>query len=388
MWNSNLPETIKSKQNVRYVSEYHGYLWFFTLNNPETNDINWDSHKIKWAVWQLERGSEGTLHLQGTFKTSLPMKFGAVKFLLGPRFHLELCRNETAAIRYCTKTESRVEGPFRFGSVPEPNEDGPSPQILTSVQEIDLINNLINQDLGFCEIYEQIPDIAKKHMLYLERKLKEVKQVERELGFLKVFYFYGPGFTGKTSLALLYCQINNWSYYYKQPGEWWPGYNGQDAIIFDEMTAKEANIQFLNSLINRQISDLPIKGGFVKFRSKILFLISNFTFDQLFSKYNLTYRETLDRRIEIEGCFDRNVNDIELICSEYDITEVPKALQSCHTMRYTTKDLHQGKLIDITSVLFKEKNNEPLALPAPKVQETKNEEPKVPRKRGRPKKNK
>ena len=41
--------------------------YVFTINNPEAplDTAAWEAAGVRHAVWQLERGAEGTPHLQG-----------------------------------------------------------------------------------------------------------------------------------------------------------------------------------------------------------------------------------------------------------------------------------------------------------------------------------
>ena len=39
--------------------------WIFTINNPSSNEIPRTWPGVRYCVWQLETGAEGTNHLQG-----------------------------------------------------------------------------------------------------------------------------------------------------------------------------------------------------------------------------------------------------------------------------------------------------------------------------------
>lgn len=85
--------------------------WSVTINNPTEED------KAQWASlaglpWvrevsgQLEKGQEGTLHIQGMLKTQ-SVRFSQVKKAL-PRAHIEAARSQAALAKYVTKQETRV----------------------------------------------------------------------------------------------------------------------------------------------------------------------------------------------------------------------------------------------------------------------------------------
>lgn len=86
-------------------------VWSITINNPTEEDKQtWSSatthHFVKEAKGQLEKGENGTLHIQGYLRTD-PVRFSQVKKLF-PRAHIEVARNAPALSRYCEKEETRV----------------------------------------------------------------------------------------------------------------------------------------------------------------------------------------------------------------------------------------------------------------------------------------
>jgi len=96
-----------------------------TLNNP-TDDDNTAEYlerihlamKAKYTVGQLEKGAEGTPHIQFFMNFSNPVRQAAYK-RQDKRLHLErVARTPNTAADYCMKEDTRVEGPFEFGIRP------------------------------------------------------------------------------------------------------------------------------------------------------------------------------------------------------------------------------------------------------------------------------
>jgi len=89
-----------------------GSCWSITINNPSEEDkTQWANAKalhlwVTDVIGQLEKGAEGTTHIQGMLKTK-HVRFSQVKRAF-PRAHIELAKNETALARYVTKQESRI----------------------------------------------------------------------------------------------------------------------------------------------------------------------------------------------------------------------------------------------------------------------------------------
>lgn len=85
--------------------------WSVTINNPTGDDeTNWNNLRtyawVREVTGQMEKGSEGTLHIQGMVKTQ-SVRFAQMKKVL-PRAHIEAAKNPAALAKYVTKPETRV----------------------------------------------------------------------------------------------------------------------------------------------------------------------------------------------------------------------------------------------------------------------------------------
>lgn len=94
--------------------------WCFTLNNPEDVDDlerRLRDDVVRYAIWQRERGDNGTEHLQGYLELKKPMRIAAVKRLMGTdRVHLEQRRGTREQARdYCRKDESSLGDRVELG---------------------------------------------------------------------------------------------------------------------------------------------------------------------------------------------------------------------------------------------------------------------------------
>lgn len=93
----------------------------FTENNPADiqQPFAYDEKKMVWLVYQLEQGEQAKVfHWQGAVYFRHAVSFATMKRLL-PRGHIESAKGTPEEVRkYCTKNETRVRGPFEFGSMP------------------------------------------------------------------------------------------------------------------------------------------------------------------------------------------------------------------------------------------------------------------------------
>lgn len=92
------------------------FYWCFTINNP-TAELTFDG-RVSYAVWQKERGENGTEHLQGYLELVKKGRLSAVKALGGEmiRAHLERRRGTQQQARdYAMKEDTRIDGPWEHG---------------------------------------------------------------------------------------------------------------------------------------------------------------------------------------------------------------------------------------------------------------------------------
>lgn len=85
--------------------------WFFTLNNYTETDIKtlktwFDSRSKLQYIFQQEKGSNGTRHLQGTFKCQSGILFSTLKKQF-PNVHFEKTKSWADSVKYCSKDDTR-----------------------------------------------------------------------------------------------------------------------------------------------------------------------------------------------------------------------------------------------------------------------------------------
>lgn len=95
--------------------------WTFTIFNILWDIKNLQDERIKCAVVQKEKCPDsGREHFQGYLQLLAPSRLNAVKKILNEdTAHLEVRKGTPQqAWDYCTKEESRVDGPWTFGDRP------------------------------------------------------------------------------------------------------------------------------------------------------------------------------------------------------------------------------------------------------------------------------
>lgn len=97
--------------NVLVDASKKSCCWSITINNPTADDFQqWNmlsgNRWVREVIGQVEKGENGTPHIQGMLKT-LSVRFSQVKGAL-PRAHIEPAKNPTALARYVAKEDTRV----------------------------------------------------------------------------------------------------------------------------------------------------------------------------------------------------------------------------------------------------------------------------------------
>jgi len=98
--------------------------WLGTLNNP-SSDVTTEewlkalftNAKAKYVCGQLEKGEEGTPHIQYFINFDNSQRLSYLKKLC-PRSHFEEVKINNGAHDYCMKEDTRLEGPYEFGEKP------------------------------------------------------------------------------------------------------------------------------------------------------------------------------------------------------------------------------------------------------------------------------
>ncbi|AFQ90124.1 replication protein [Mesta yellow vein mosaic alphasatellite] len=192
--------------------------WCFTLNfTGEMPELSFDNKGVEYAIWQHEKVSHD--HLQGFFQfKGRRSLLQAKKVFDGYHPHLEVMRAPSAEIArdYCSKDESRVSGPWVFGTfVPM----GSNKRKLTEL--LDNSDNEIEEPQKYRRAMAMKMTKAS-HQWALENPFPfELKEWQERLSVdlnsilddRAIFWVYGPtGGEGKSQFAKYLGLNKNWLY--------------------------------------------------------------------------------------------------------------------------------------------------------------------------------
>ena len=260
-----------------------GFCW--TINNPNGADhaeVALLADAARYLVVGNERGSTGTLHLQGYVYFDTKTTELRVRSLL-KRAHVEHQRGtHDQAIDYCKK-----DGDFReYGNRPNAGRRGDGHERWT-----ELVKRAECGDLEWIKLNE-----PREYVRSLERFRSIRRRDGRVLeGSLEHEWWYGPTGVGKSrTLWELYP-----NHYGKELNKWWCGYDDQEVVAIEEWAPKnECTASFLKIWADRYPFTAQIKGGtLTKIRPKKIIVLSNYTIDQCFP--NTEDAEPLKRRFTV-----------------------------------------------------------------------------------------
>lgn len=86
-------------------------------------------------------------------------------------------------------------------------------------------------------------------------------------------WLWGPTGTGKTRFAIEFAEEHKLAYWISGENlKWFDGYQGQPIAIIDDFRKGDCTFKFLLRLLDRYRLQVPIKGGFVAWVPKYIFI--------------------------------------------------------------------------------------------------------------------
>lgn len=231
--------------------------WMFTVNNYTTEDmvkldnLN-DRVKIKYLIYGKEIGKEGTPHLQGfiCFKDAKTWKV-VHKYL--PSWWCHYTNSSADAnIKYCSK-----DGDFK--------EFGERPKGQGARSDISTVKEMISEGKRMEDVVEEVDSYQAIRFAETYLKYKEIKRT----WLPEVYWFYGNTGTGKTREAF---KMYPDAWVSGESGKWFDGYDGHEAVIFDDFRADFCKFHTLLRLLDRYAYRIECKGGSRQFLAKVIII--------------------------------------------------------------------------------------------------------------------
>lgn len=273
--------------------------WCFTENNPTRTNLFPDGlpDGIKYVIYQLERGEQGTPHLQGYISLKKPQRMSWIKkitsklpeglsFTVFERAHLIEAKGSAEQNKaYCTKTDDRLEGPWELGDVPK--GQGERTDLAAAAASL-----LKDGDIRAID-----PKVFLKYASGCLKLAALAPPPRRDN--LKVVTIIGPTGIGKSyKVHDLFPDI--YVVNMGNSGLWWDGYVGQKTVMFEEFKG-QVQLQKMLQILDPYPLRLEIKGGLVPARFETVFITSNYTPDKWYKNeggYRDAEMAALARRLD------------------------------------------------------------------------------------------
>lgn len=226
--------------------------WFLTINNPDTTDLP-ALPTERFAIWQKEVGESGTPHLQATLVYPDAVSFSTIKKTY-PTAWIGHVKSLPAAINYCRKEDTRVDGPWTRGEEPRQGKR-------TDIDKcVELVIDNIGAKRPFKAAAMAMPGTLAKYHKGIEFVVSQLIPDRTEIP--EVHVYFGNTESGKTKTATEWVPDNwKWGPAMKQ---WFTGYLGQKEALFDEFRGQIPYAEML-MILDRYTCDREIKGGMVSF---------------------------------------------------------------------------------------------------------------------------
>lgn len=216
-----------------------------------------DNENVKFVVGQLEVGESGTRHVQGYIHL-VKKKRRAWFSVLFPNWspHFEKARGTPKDnVKYCTKDEGRIEGPWMFGDMPTTGKAALMEKLWTSVTS--------GQDP--LEMLEETPALAVHPRAWAWVNELHMRKLGNRWRDVDVTLLVGAPGVGKTLLPVLkhgYDDIYTMTKLNKG-AIWFDNYIGQDAVVVDDFDSGwSVEYRALLRILDGHPLRLPVKGHF------------------------------------------------------------------------------------------------------------------------------
>lgn len=230
--------------------------WFLTINNPEKTDDDYIEYiqgleHFKYCAFQREKGEKtGTEHIQGFIVFSIGKRFATVKNYF-PTAHIEAVKGSNVQARdYCTKSETRVSGPYELGIFAEER----------SRTDVSMFVELVQNGASTDELAKLYPNLYMRELNKIEaiRQNALYEEYRRKLRNVRVTYIYGPTHSGKSSYVMDKFGLGNYYVVSNYGTSAFDSYRGENVIVLDEFDSS-FKITFMNRLLDRYPLMLPAR---------------------------------------------------------------------------------------------------------------------------------
>jgi len=268
--------------------------WTWTLNNwtpEEQKELVWQAEHqekdITYICFEEEVGENGTPHLQGYIEFSKRKRGLWIKNNVNgmTRAHLACTKGSAEEnIVYCSKDDNGTF--YEFGTAVNQGKKGGRSDLAAACELLKVS--------GIKRLAQEHPTTFVKYAKGFQELNRIYDRPEESRPDLKVTLIRGPTGTGKTRhVHDTFPPEDLWVW---GGDRWFDGYHGQEVALFDDYNGEIPMTNFLK-ILDIYALQVPVKGGFVWFKPKLIYITSNVTPEEWYPKSNNPHIEALKRRI-------------------------------------------------------------------------------------------
>lgn len=268
---------------------------------------------LRYFIGQIEECHESKRrHLQAFLYFVNAVSIISVRDVLSDeKVHGEICKDVPGSIKYCSKEDTRIYGPWELG-------DKPTPGKMSALKV--LAEGIRDNPKGFEGLCLENPDVFVRYSRGLSslRDMAESKEHRRSIDDggrwpIRIVMLTGKTGIGKSVYAQAHWPEAYWYPYFNN--HFWEGYNNEEVVIFDDY---EGQLPYRTLL--RILSQVPervnIKMRSAMLRAKTFVFTSNKDWKDWYPGLTGEELEALERRVTKYGEF-KSEEEIIKFCKEY-----------------------------------------------------------------------
>lgn len=243
-----------------------------TLNNPVETAQDYlqaiyTALKAKYCCGQLEKGENGTFHLQFFLNFKDAVRPAHIK-KFDSKLHVEIVKINNGAHTYCMKEDTRIEGPWEFGEKPVQRNNK------TDWEEV-------KQNAMTGKIDKIPADIYVKHY----RNIKQIEKDHMILGpdaeGVRGIWLWGDTGLGKSRYARSEL-CRDTTPFIKWCNKWWDGYQSQTHVLMEDIDPSHKCLgHHLKIWTDRYATTGEPKGGSLPLKHTHFIVTSQYSIEQI-----------------------------------------------------------------------------------------------------------
>lgn len=266
---------------------------------------------LEGAAWvgQLEQGATTDYrHWQLFVQYPSRKRWSTIRRMLEVKrgIHIGYCQPRRGSVaecvEYCSKTSTRVEGPYRHGEIAMRDGQGKR----TDLESVSALIRSGERTLHDVLLDPELSPRVARYTSYLEKLQGEVDMARArgQLREVKTLYMWGPAGSGKS--RWVWEQYHGDAYRvtdYRHP---WDSYRGERTIVLEEYSPNAANgqrhcllLEDLLSVLDQYPFELSARyhNGWASWDTVII--LSNIPLDEQYPGLDPRQRAALDRRMGV-----------------------------------------------------------------------------------------